>query len=173
MTSPNSSSYLFIYLECFIADPQVKKQLVSVLESLRYAQGSNWQSPDAKVATLPSHWDWCIHVMTSCLRPKSNQCFQREQISLHCEFSVFLLQLLKIRSRSPKSNKFFVVFKLYIHETLVRIQPLVHNILCRQEFVCFEVLLPRQPNVSCCAWSVYLTNTNADRIHTKTVSPSP
>ena len=39
---------------------------------------------------------------------------------------------LKIRSRSPKSN---LIYKLYIHENLVRFQALVHKILCRQESV--------------------------------------
>ena len=40
---------------------------------------------------------------------------------------------LNIRSGSPTSNQFFVVSRLYIHENLVRIQQLVHKILCRQE----------------------------------------
>ena len=40
---------------------------------------------------------------------------------------------MKIRSRSPKSNHFFVTPQLYIQENLVRIQPLVQKILCRQE----------------------------------------
>ena len=34
---------------------------------------------------------------------------------------------LKIRSRSLESYQFFVMFPLYIHENLVRIQPLVHR----------------------------------------------
>ena len=43
--------------------------------------------------------------------------------------------ILKIRSRSPKSNQFFYMSQLYIPENLVRIQPLVHKILCRQKNV--------------------------------------
>ena len=39
------------------------------------------------------------------------------------------------RSRSPKSNQFFVMSRLYNHENLVRIQPQVTKILCRQECV--------------------------------------
>ena len=42
---------------------------------------------------------------------------------------------LKILSRSPKPVHFFVTSQLYIHEYLVRIQPLVLNILCRHESV--------------------------------------
>ena len=41
----------------------------------------------------------------------------------------------KIMSRSSKSNHFFVMSQLYIYSNLVRIQPLVHKILCRQESV--------------------------------------
>ena len=41
--------------------------------------------------------------------------------------------LLKIRSRSPKSDQLFAMSQLYIHEILVRIKPLVNKILCRQE----------------------------------------
>ena len=37
---------------------------------------------------------------------------------------------LKIMSRSPKFNQFFVICQLYIHGNLVRIQPLVQKILC-------------------------------------------
>ena len=69
--------------------------------------------------------------------PKSNQFFdQRKQMSPNCEFLSFsTAETLKIRSRSPKSTQFFVMSQLYIHENLVRIQPSVHKILCRQESV--------------------------------------
>ena len=50
-------------------------------------------------------------------------------------FSFSTAGTLKIRSRSPKSNQFFVMFQLYSHENLLRIQPLVHKILCRQDSV--------------------------------------
>ena len=40
---------------------------------------------------------------------------------------------LKIRLRSPKSNHFFAMSQLYSYGNLVRIQPLVPKILCRQE----------------------------------------
>ena len=43
---------------------------------------------------------------------------------------------LKIRSRSPKPNRFFVMSQLHTHANLVRIQPLVHKILCSQELKC-------------------------------------
>ena len=39
---------------------------------------------------------------------------------------------LKIRSGSPKSNQLLVMSQLYVHEKFVRIQPLVHKVLCRQ-----------------------------------------
>ena len=42
---------------------------------------------------------------------------------------------LKIRSRSAKSNQFFVMSQLYVHEKLVRIQLQVQKILCRQKSV--------------------------------------
>ena len=65
----------------------------------------------------------------------SNSVFT-ENRSPHRKFSVFLLLWhKKNRSRSPQSNQFFVISKLYIHENLVRIQPLVHKILCRQKSV--------------------------------------
>ena len=50
-------------------------------------------------------------------------------------FSFSIAVPLKIRSRSPKSNQFFVMSQLYIHENLARIHTLVHKILCRQESV--------------------------------------
>ena len=50
-------------------------------------------------------------------------------------FSFSTAVTLKIRSRSPKSNLFFVMSQLYMHVNLVRIQPLVHKILYRQESV--------------------------------------
>ena len=40
---------------------------------------------------------------------------------------------LKIRLRSPKSNHFFAMSQSYSYGNLVRIQPLVPKILCRQE----------------------------------------
>ena len=49
------------------------------------------------------------------------------------KFHFFYAMTLKIRSRSPKSNQFFVLSQLYIHENLVRIKPLVHKLLCREE----------------------------------------
>ena len=45
----------------------------------------------------------------------------------------FTAVTLKIRSRSPKSNLFFVMSQFYIQENSVRIQLLVHKILCIQE----------------------------------------
>ena len=48
---------------------------------------------------------------------------------------------LKIKSRSPKPNQFFVMSQLYINENLVRIQPLVQKILC---LLCWG-LTTRQP----------------------------
>ena len=42
---------------------------------------------------------------------------------------------LKIRSRPLKYNQFFVISQLYIQEILVRIQPLVHKVLCKYESV--------------------------------------
>ena len=53
----------------------------------------------------------------------------------HRIFSFSTAVTLKIRSRSPKSNQFFVMSQLYINANLLRIQPLVQKILCRQESV--------------------------------------
>ena len=60
-------------------------------------------------------------------------------------FLVFLLLWLKIRSRSPKSNQFFTVSQIYIHENLVRIQLLVHQKLCRQKSVMLMPTLTQMP----------------------------
>ena len=49
----------------------------------------------------------------------------------------------KIRSPSPNSNQFFVMSELHIHANLVRIQPLVHKILCRQESVTTTRSIPK------------------------------
>ena len=42
---------------------------------------------------------------------------------------------LKIKSRSLISNQFFAMSQLYKHTNLIRIQPLVHKIFCRQDSV--------------------------------------
>ena len=42
---------------------------------------------------------------------------------------------LKIRSRSPKPNKHFIMSHCYIHANLVKIHPPVHKISCKQESV--------------------------------------
>ena len=59
---------------------------------------------------------------------------------------------LKLRSRSPTSNKFLVMSQLYIHENLVRIRPLVCKILCRQEIVMLTTRPTTEsaPNSNCC-----------------------
>ena len=41
---------------------------------------------------------------------------------------------LKIRSRSPKSNKLLILFDLYRLTNLVTFHPMVHEITCRQTF---------------------------------------
>ena len=54
----------------------------------------------------------------------------------HCPpriFSFSTALTMKIRPRLPKSNQFFLCPNYTIHENLVRIQPLGHKILCRQE----------------------------------------
>ena len=42
---------------------------------------------------------------------------------------------LKIRSRSPKPNQLFTMSQCNIHANLVKIHPLVHEILCKQKSV--------------------------------------
>ena len=50
------------------------------------------------------------------------------------ELSVFLLLWpWKLSQGHQKSDQFFVMSQLYIHKNLVRIQPLLHKILCKQE----------------------------------------
>ena len=58
-------------------------------------------------------------------------------------FSFSTTVTLKIRSRSPKFNQFFVMSQLYIHANLITIKPLVHKILCREERV-MTPLMPTQ-----------------------------
>ena len=87
--------------------------------------------------------------------PKSNQFFVISQLYIqenlvriqplvqkivqtrkcHRIFCLSTALTLKIRSSSQKSNQFFLMSQLYIHANLLRIQPLVHKILCRQEGV--------------------------------------
>ena len=59
------------------------------------------------------------------------QCFQRTK-----DFHFFSTAVtLNIRSRSPKSNHFFVMSQLFIHENLVRIQPLFTRYCAHKESV--------------------------------------
>ena len=51
----------------------------------------------------------------------------------HRIFSFSTAVTLVIKSRSPNYNQFFVMSQLFIYIYLVRIQTLVHKILCRQE----------------------------------------
>ena len=72
------------------------------------------------------------HHMFSWKNREQEQCFQSKQMSPPpWVFSFSTAVTLKIRSRSPKSNQFFMS-QLYIHENLVRIKPLVHKILLRE-----------------------------------------
>ena len=59
-------------------------------------------------------------------------------------FSFSTAETLKIRTGTPKSKQFFVMImtQLYIHENLIRIQPLVYKILCRQESFALLSTLP-------------------------------
>ena len=67
--------------------------------------------------------------LNSNKKPTSNSVF-RENRCPPTKFSVFSTAVtLKIKSRSPNSNQFFVMLQLYIHENLI--QPLVPKILCR------------------------------------------
>ena len=59
----------------------------------------------------------------------------KTDVSPPWNFSFSSAVTLKIRSRLPKSNHFFVMSQLYIHENLVRTQQLVNKVLCRQESV--------------------------------------
>ena len=52
---------------------------------------------------------------------------------------------LKIKSKSPISDQFFIMSQLYIHENLLRIQPLVQRTLCRQESVMPTSMLTLMP----------------------------
>ena len=77
------------------------------------------------------------------LLPKGAHSFLLEQIYLQKRtdvpplwiFSFPIAVKLLLKSKSPISNQLFVMSKLYIHENLVRIQPLVLKKLCRQEKV--------------------------------------
>ena len=71
-------------------------------------------------------------------------------------FSFSTGEILKFRLRSPNSNQFFVMFQSYTHENLVRIQPLVHKILCRQERV-MTTPMPTHANTNSCQrqWNLH------------------
>ena len=77
----------------------------------------------------------CLYVSVPIHRLTSNGVFWEDRCSPPLIFIFTIAVTLKIRSRSPKSKQFFVMSQLYIHEKLVRIQPLVHKILCRQDSV--------------------------------------
>ena len=55
---------------------------------------------------------------------------------------------LKIRSRSPKPNQFFIMSQCYIHANLVKIHPPVHEISCKQESVTLTLTLTPTPTRS-------------------------
>ena len=73
------------------------------------------------------------HLLQEDLSKTSQGVFREKRLSPNLDFSA--AATLKNRSRSAISNQFFVMSAFCIHEHLVRIQPLVHKILCRQESV--------------------------------------
>ena len=52
---------------------------------------------------------------------------------------------LKNRSRSPKPNQLFIMSQCYIHANLVIIQPLIHEISCKEESVALMPTLTPTP----------------------------
>ena len=81
------------------------------------------------------------HSTTKTTSMSTNNSVFRENRCLWI-FSFSTAVTLKIKSRSPKCNQFFAKSQLYIQVNLVRIQPLVQKILCRQESVTeFSVFL--------------------------------
>ena len=113
-------------------------------------------------------WRGWTHRVGSSANLKITKCFQRKQMVPYTPllappppttttpppppphthtpwiFSFSTAVTLKIRSRSPKSKQFFIMFQLHIHENSVRIQPLIQKLLYRQvtEFSVFLLLWP-------------------------------
>ena len=80
-------------------------------------------------------------------------------------FSFSTAVTLKIMSRSPKSNQFFVMSQIYIHENLANIQPLVHKILCGQGCVTTRGCAPKwicPPPLKCREIILPLSGTTKD-----------
>ena len=87
-------------------------------------------------------WSDSMHVLwhlfwvyTDCLGKWATVFPEKTDVLPLWIFSFSTAETLKIRSRSLKSNQFFILSQLRILENLVRIQPLVQKILCRQESV--------------------------------------
>ena len=79
---------------------------------------------------------------TKYIGKTSYNVYREDRCPLPWVFSFPTVVTLKIRSRLPKSIKFFDMSQLYSQENLVRIQPLVQKILCRQESITsFSVFL--------------------------------
>ena len=69
------------------------------------------------------------------LKATSNSVFRENRCSHPHPTMIFSFSTavtLKIKSRSQKSDQFFVMSQVYTHENLVKIQPLVHKKLRRQ-----------------------------------------
>ena len=115
---------------------------VSILYSIKLVK----QQRDNAIKFPPSH----PHTVTAWLKicwqwhktSTSNRVFKENRCPPWWIFSFSTAVTLKIRSSSPNSKQYFVMSQLYIHVNLVRIQPLVQKILCRQESVIeFSVFL--------------------------------
>ena len=115
---------------------------------------NNEESESSLSCTWNSYWSSPLHpyqIREIPLRIKVTFIFKKKgltkrltwddvqhQTPAHCYFKGWIFKkkkkkktTLKIRSRSPNYNQLFALSKLY----LLRIQPLVHKILCRQEIV--------------------------------------
>ena len=124
------------------------------LDWLSRTNNKNWFPPQRLPKTHPTpnlhpnhFWDisheMSNHIIIFCAgggvewgnMRKQEQCWKRNQLPLpplnQPNFQFFSTSVtLKIRWRSPNSVKAFIMSDLYINENLVRIQPLVHKILC-------------------------------------------
>ena len=135
-------------------DAQVKKSLLHAILCCGYSLEVSGQSSSNED---PQHIFVCggIRKITTFPMGKKNNLSgaidkQENLVRVFLIFAFSAAVTMKIRSRSPKLNQFFVMSKLCIYENLVRIQPLVYKILSRQECVTPTITpMGSAPNTVC------------------------
>ena len=88
------------------------------------------RSPNSNHFFPPSWWCICASLVKFQPLVKKMMCTQ----TFYCILSIYSVMTLKIRERSPKSNRFFDPSLWCICASSVKFQPLVKEILCTQTF---------------------------------------